>query len=92
MLLEPVHDLLSIRTRKARWTICKLVLSFGSQFFQSLLHLSSQAKERSTIHRCGMTAKVCNSLRLAICTVAQASARLRRRTAYPSSRHRPVRW
>jgi hypothetical protein len=41
------------------------VLSLRSQFFQSLLHFSSQAKERSTTHRCGMTAKVCSSLRLA---------------------------
>jgi hypothetical protein len=32
-------------------TICKLVFSFRSQFFQSLLHFSSHAKERSTTHR-----------------------------------------
>lgn len=42
---------------------CKLVLSLRSQFFHSLRHLSSQAKERSTIHRFGMTTKVCSSLR-----------------------------
>lgn len=62
--LEPVHDLLSNSTRNAKWTNCRLVFNFRSQFFHSLQHLSSQAKERSTIQRCGITSKVCNSFRL----------------------------
>ena len=33
---------------KASTTICRLVLSFLSQFFQSRRHFSSQAKDRST--------------------------------------------
>ena len=37
--------------------------------FHSRRFLSSQAKLRSTIQRCGMTMKVCSSLRLATCTV-----------------------
>ena len=37
-------------TSTARWIICRLVLSFCSQFFQSLRHFSSHAKERSTTH------------------------------------------
>jgi hypothetical protein len=45
--VESVHDLLKSRTRKARCTNWKLVLSFRSQFFHSLQHFSSQAKERS---------------------------------------------
>ncbi len=57
-VLEPVHDLLRRSTRNARWTICKLVFSFRSQFFQSLRHFSSHAKDLSTTHRFGMTAKV----------------------------------
>ncbi len=48
---------------------CRLVLSRRSPFFHSRLFFSSQAKLRSTTHRCGMTLKVCNSLRLAICTL-----------------------
>ena len=32
---------------KASTTICRLVLSFLSQFFQSRRHFSSQAKDRS---------------------------------------------
>ena len=70
MLLEPVHDLRSRSTRKARRTMWRLELSVRSQFFQSLRHFSSQANDRSTIHLCGMTAKVWSSLRFAICTVA----------------------
>ena len=35
---------------KASTTICRLVLSFLSQFFQSRRHFSSQAKDRSTTH------------------------------------------
>ena len=48
---------------KASTTICRLVLSFLSQFFQSRRHFSSQAKDRSTTHRFGSTTKVCSSLR-----------------------------
>ena len=44
---------------KASTTICRLVLSFLSQFFQSRRHFSSQAKDRSTTHRFGSTTKVC---------------------------------
>jgi hypothetical protein len=62
-ILEPVHDLLSRRTRKARWTNCKLVLSFRSQFFHSLRHFSSHPKDLSTTQRLGKTTKVCSSLR-----------------------------
>lgn len=82
--LEPVYDLLSNRTRKARWTNCKLVLSFRSQFFHSLRHFSSQAKERSTTQRFGSTAKACSSLRLTTCTVAC------RRSMTPSAKGWPV--
>jgi len=67
--LERVYDLLSSRARKAKWTNCRLVFKSRSQFFHSLLFLSSHAKLRSTIQRLGMTLKVCSSLLLAICTV-----------------------
>ncbi len=43
---------------KASTTICRLVLSFLSQFFQSRRHFSSQAKDRSTTHRFGSTTGV----------------------------------
>ena len=46
---------------KASTTICRLVLSFLSQFFQSRRHFSSQANDRSTTHRFGSTTKVCSS-------------------------------
>ena len=49
--LEPVFDLFRISTIKASTTICRLVLSFLSQFFQSRRHFSSQAKDRSTTVR-----------------------------------------
>ena len=55
---------------KASTTICRLVLSFLSQFFQSRRHFSSQAKDRSTTHRFGSTTKVCSSLRFTTSTVA----------------------
>ncbi len=55
---EPVHDLLRISAVKASTTICRLVLSFLSQFFQSRRHFCSQAKDRSTTHRFGRTTKV----------------------------------
>jgi hypothetical protein len=38
---------------------CRMVLSCRSAFFQSLQDCSIHAKERSTIHRLGRTAKVC---------------------------------
>ncbi len=56
--------------KKASITNCRLELRFLSQFFQSLRHLSNQAKDLSTIHRLGKTLKVCNSLRLTTSTVA----------------------
>jgi len=34
------------------------VVSFLSQFFQSLLHFSNHANDRSTTHRLEMTSKV----------------------------------
>ena len=68
--LEPVYNLLRISTMKASTTICRLVLSFLSQFFQSRRHFSSQAKDRSTTHRFGSTTKVCSSLRFTISTEA----------------------
>ena len=49
---EPVYNLFRISTVKASTTICRLVLSFLSQFFQSRRHFS-RAKDRSTTHRFG---------------------------------------
>ena len=68
--LEPVYNLFRISTMKASTTICRLVLSFLSQFFQSRRHFSSQAKDRSTTHRFGSTTKVCSSLRFTTSTEA----------------------
>ena len=68
--LEPVYNLFRISTVKASTTICRLVLSFLSQFFQSRRHFSSQAKDRSTTHRFGSTTKVCSSLRFTTSTAA----------------------
>ena len=70
VFLEPVYDLFRINTMKASTTICRLVLSFLSQFFQSRRHFSSQAKDRSTTHRFDSTTKVCNSLRFTTSTEA----------------------
>ena len=67
---EPVYDLFRISVAKARTTICRLVLSFRSQFFQSRRHFSSQAKDRSTTHLFGSTTKVCSSLRFTTSTAA----------------------
>ena len=67
---EPVYNLFRISTMKASTTICRLVLSFLSQFFQSRRHFSSQAKDRSTTHRFGSTTKVCSSLRFTTSTEA----------------------
>jgi len=88
LALEPVHDLLSKSARKARWMNCKLVLSLRSQFFHRRRHFSIQAKDRSTTQRWGMTAKVCNSLRLAIFTSApsiSSTAWAKGRPIYPPS-------
>ena len=68
--LEPVQYLFRIRSIKACTTKCILVLSFRSQFFQSLLHFSIQLKERSTTQRLGITTNWWNSLRLVISTDA----------------------
>ena len=70
LALEPVYNLFRISTVKASTTICRLVLSFLSQFFQSRRHFSSQAKDRSTTHRFGSTTKVCSSLRFTTSTAA----------------------
>ena len=43
---------------------CSAVEKVRSQFFQSLRCFSSHAKLLSTTHRLGITANVCNSLRL----------------------------
>ena len=69
-ILEPVYNLFRISVAKARTTICRLVLSFRSQFFQSRRHFSSQAKDRSTTHLFGSTTKVCSSLRFTTSTAA----------------------
>ena len=69
-VLEPVYNLFRISVAKARTTICRLVLSFRSQFFQSRRHFSSQAKDRSTTHLFGSTTKVCSSLRFTTSTAA----------------------
>ncbi|KLT21803.1 hypothetical protein wVul_0617 [Wolbachia endosymbiont of Armadillidium vulgare str. wVulC] len=44
------------------------MLSLRSQFFHNRLHFSNQAKDLSTTHLFGNTAKVCNSLHLNSCT------------------------
>lgn len=44
-------------------------LSHRSQVFHRRLFFSNQAKLRSTTQRLGITAVLCNPLRLAICTV-----------------------
>ena len=69
-VLERVHSLRSRTPKKAKITICRLVLNLRSQFFQSRLFFSNQEKLRSTTHRFGNTAKRCNSFRLAISTSA----------------------
>jgi DNA polymerase V len=56
--LEPVQYLRNKSAKKAKLTNCKLVLSKRSVFFQSRLHFSNQANDRSTTQRCGSTAKV----------------------------------
>ena len=70
--LERVQSLLSRSAKNAKWTNCKLVLSQRSQFLHNRRFFSSQAKLRSTIQRLGITTNLCNSLRLAICTVTPA--------------------
>ena len=73
-VLERVHSLRSKIPKKAKTTICKLVLNLRSPFFQSRLFFSNQEKLRSTTHRFGNTAKRCNSFRLAISTSAPINA------------------
>ncbi|CAN5304461.1 hypothetical protein BH10PSE19_BH10PSE19_10470 [soil metagenome] len=68
--LEPVQSLFNSNTKKAKTTICKLVFIFLSQFFHKRRHFSNQANDLSTTHRFGITANLCNSLRLATSTVA----------------------
>ena len=72
--LERVHSLRSRLPKKAKATICRLVLNLRSQFFQSRLFFSNQEKLRSTTHRFGNIAKRCNSFRLAISTSAPINA------------------
>ena len=72
--LERVHSLRRRTPKKAKATICRLVLNLRSQFFQSRLFFSNQEKLRSTTHRFGNTAKRCNSFRLAISTSAPINA------------------
>ena len=72
---------------KASTAICRLVLSFLSQFFQSRRHFSSQAKDRSTTHRFGSTTKVCSSLRFTTATAAPTGFAPQRQRA---SRCNPV--
>ena len=47
-VLERVHSLRSRTPKKAKATICRLVLNLRSQFFQSRLFFSNQEKLRST--------------------------------------------
>ena len=68
--LEPVQSLFKSNTKKASTTICKLVLIFLSQFFHNHRHFSNQPNDLSTTQRFGITANLCNSLRLATSTVA----------------------
>ena len=72
--LERIHGLRSRTPKKAKATICRLVLNLRSQFFQSRLFFSNQEKLRSTTHRFGNTAKQCNSFRLTISTFAPINA------------------
>ena len=53
---------------------CRLPFGFLSQFFQSLLHLSNQAKLRSTTHLLGIMANLCSSFRFATPTPAPISS------------------
>ena len=71
---ERVHSLRSRTPKKAKATICRLVLNLRSQFLQSRLFFSNQEKLRFTTHRFGNTAKRCNSFRLAISTSAPINA------------------
>ena len=82
-VLERVHSLRSKIPKKAKTTICKLVLNLRSQFFQSRLFFSNQEKLRSTTHRFGNTAKRCNSFRLAISTSAPINSCTDKANALP---------
>ena len=55
--LERIHNLRSRTPKKAKTTICKLVLNLRSQFFQSRLFFSNREKLRSTTHRFGNIVK-----------------------------------
>lgn len=54
--------------------ICRELEILRSQFFQRRRHFSNHPNVRSTTHRLGITAKVCNSLRLATSTAAPITA------------------
>ena len=81
--LEPVYNLFRSRAAKASTTICRLVFSFLSQFFQSRRHFSSQAKDRSTTHLFGSTTKVCGSSRRTTSTVAPNNCRTALAKGFP---------
>ena len=66
----PEYFLCKSSLKKAKLMNLRLVFRRFSQFFQSLLHFSNQANDLSTTQRCGMTANLCNSLRLATSTRA----------------------
>lgn len=53
LLLEPVQNLFNNRETKHNTVICRLVVSFLSQFFHILRNFSSQPKLLSTTHRFG---------------------------------------
>jgi len=67
---EPAYDLPGNSVKSARWINYRLVLSLRSQFFHNRPHFSGHEKVLSSIRRLGMTAKVCSSLLLTICTAA----------------------
>ena len=68
---------------KASTTVCRLVLSFLLQAFQSRRQFSSQAKDRSTTHRFGSTTKVCSSLRFTTSTEAPNKLRAAAAKGFP---------
>ena len=49
---------------------CRVLWVSLSQFFHKRLHLSNHPKERSTTHRCGITANLCHSFHFAPSTSA----------------------
>ncbi|SUX23308.1 Uncharacterised protein [Cardiobacterium valvarum] len=86
--LERVYSLRSRIPKKAKTTICKLVLNLRSQFFQSRLCFSNQEKLRPTTHRFGNTAKRCNSFRLAIPTPHPSTPVPTKQMPYPCNHRR----